>query len=125
MKIAVIVVRTLMGLLFLFASITYLFKLMPVPPMEGGVKTFNEGLAAAVYLMPLVKVIELIGGFLLLIGRYNTLVAVVLFPIIINIVLFHAYLSPSGLPAGLFLLLGDLFLAYYYRKNYISLFAAK
>lgn len=35
MKIAVIAVRTLMGLLFLFASITFLLKLFPQPELNG------------------------------------------------------------------------------------------
>ena len=59
MRKAAIVVRTLMGLMFLFASITFLFKLYTPPPLEGAMKTFNEGIEASVYLMPTVKVIEL------------------------------------------------------------------
>ena len=45
MKIAMIIVRTLMGLLFLFGAVTYFLMVMgmfPMPPMEGPVKTFNE-----------------------------------------------------------------------------------
>lgn len=124
MKIAVIVVRTLMGLLLLFASVTYLFKLVPVPVMTGATKTYNEGLAV-VGIMNIVKVLELLCGLAFITGRFVTLAAVVIFPIAINIVLFHAIVAPSGLPAGLFLLLGDLFLAYYYRQNYRTLFAVK
>ena len=43
MKIAVVIVRTLMGLLFLFASITYFFELITPPPLTGAMKVFNEG----------------------------------------------------------------------------------
>ena len=44
MKIAMIIVRTLVGLLFLFASVTYFMMVMGMfqpPPMEGPIKTFN------------------------------------------------------------------------------------
>ena len=58
MKIATVVVRVLMGLLFLFSSITYLFGLIQPPPPTGAMKTFNEGLEASVYLLPTVKVVE-------------------------------------------------------------------
>jgi len=34
MRIATIIVRTLMGLLFLFASVTYFFKLITPPPVR-------------------------------------------------------------------------------------------
>lgn len=124
MKITMIVVRTLMGLLLLFASISYFFKLVPVPPVAGLAKTYNEGLAV-VGIMNIVKVLELLCGLAFVTGRFVTLAAVVIFPIVFNIVLFHAVVAPSGLPSGVFLLVGDLFLAYYYRHNYRTLFAVK
>lgn len=125
MKIAVIIVRVLMGLLYLFASVVVLFNLMPTPEMQGSIKIFNEGVAASGYLMPLIKVTELICAIALLTGRFVTLAVVVLFPIIVNIVMVHALMAPEGLPVAIFLLLGDLFLAYYYRDNYRTLFAVK
>jgi len=122
MKIAAIIVRSLMGLMFLFASIVFLLKLMPIPPMEGAVKTYNDGLQAGIYLMPTVKVIELLCGLSFVTGKFNRLAVVLIFPIIVNIVGFHLFLEPSGLPVAIPLLLGDLFLAYYYRDAYRSLF---
>lgn len=124
MKITMIIVRTLMGLLLLFASVTFLFKLFPIPPVTGAAKVYNDGLAV-VNAMFVVKVLELLCGIAFVTGRFVTLAVVVIFPIIINIVLFHGIVQPSGLGPGLFLLLGDLFLAYYYRKNYVTLFAIK
>jgi uncharacterized membrane protein YphA (DoxX/SURF4 family) len=125
MKIAVIIVRTLIGAMFLFSSVVVLFKLMPQPEPKGGVKIFMDGVVALVYLMPLIKITELVCSIALLLGRYVALALVVLFPIMVNIVFFHAFLEPEGLPVVLLLLIGVLFLAYAYRKNYITLVAAK
>lgn len=119
-----IVVRTLLGLLLIFVSVTFLFRLIPIPPITGSAKVYNDGLAV-VNLMYLVKVIELLCGLAFLSGRFATLAAVVIFPIAINIVLYHSIVAPSTIGMGLFLLLGDLFIAWYYRKNYVSLFAVK
>jgi uncharacterized membrane protein YphA (DoxX/SURF4 family) len=124
MKIAMIIVRTLLGLFLLFASVTYLFKLFPMPQPTGVIKTYSDGLAV-VNLMFYIKVIELICGLAFVSGRFVTLAAVVLFPIAINIVLFHAVTSPAQIGGGLFVFLADLFLAYYYRANYVTLFKAK
>ncbi|RYE07683.1 MAG: DoxX family protein [Sphingobacteriaceae bacterium] len=124
MKIALIIIRSLIGLLLLFASVTYLFKLVPVPPATGQMKVYNDGLAI-VNLMFYVKVIELICGLAFITGRFVTLAAILILPVAFNIVLFHGVIAPSGIGPGLFLLLGDLFLIYYYRKNYASLFAVK
>lgn len=125
MKIAVIIVRVLMGLLYLFASVVVLFNLVPTPELQGSMKVFNEGIAASGYLMPLIKITELVCAIALLTGRFVTLAVVVLFPIVVNIVMVHAFMAPEGLPTAIFLLLGDLFLAYYYRDNYRALFAVK
>jgi len=125
MKIALIIVRTLMGLMFAFASITFFFKLFPIPEMTGSVKIFNDGIAASIYLMPTVKIFELLCGLAFLSGRFVSLAAVLIFPIILNILLFHTFLQPSGIPLAVMLFLGDLFLAYYYRERYKPLFTAK
>ncbi len=122
MKIAVIIVRTLMGLLFLFASITFLFKLITPPPLTGAMKVFNDGLNASRYLMPTVKVIELICGLAFVSGKFVPLATILIAPIIVNIVLVHAFLDPTGLPVAAFLVLAYSFVAYYHRESYKPLF---
>ena len=122
MKIAVIILRSLMGLLFLFSSITYLFKLITPPPLTGAMKTFADGLAASVYLLPTAKVIELACGLAFLTGRFVPLAAVLIAPIIVNIVLIHAFLGPEGLPLALFLVAANGFVAWYHRDSYRPLF---
>jgi len=124
LKVAVIIVRTLMGLLFLFASITYLFKLITPPPLTGSVKIFNDGLEAARYLMPLAKVIELICGLAFVSGRFVPLATVLISPIIVNIFFVHAFLALEGLPVAAFLILANSFLAYYHREAYKPLLKA-
>lgn len=125
MKIATIVVRVLMGLLFLFASITYFLKLFPPPEMEGNFKLFFEGMQASGYLLPLVKVTELICGIAFVTGRFVPLATVLIAPIIINILMVHILLAPAGLPTAIFLVAANLFLALNYRKSYRGLFVYK
>ncbi len=125
MKIATIIVRILMGLMFAFASIVVLFKLMPQPEQTGNVKIFMDGMTASVYLMTTVKIVELICAIAFLSGRFVSMATVIIFPITLNILLFHVFLEPSGLPTAAMLMLGNLFLAYYYRDKYKSMLAAK
>jgi putative oxidoreductase len=124
MKIAVIIVRVLMGLIFTASAIVVLFHIVKAPPLEGNVKLFNEGIAATGYFMQTLKGIELVCGLALIIGRYVALTTVVIFPITVNIFLYHAFLMPEGLPVAIFLLLGNLFLAYVNREKYKPLFIA-
>ena len=118
MKIALIIVRSLMGLLFLFSSITFLFKLITPPEPTGAMKIFSDGLQASVYLMPLAKIVELTCGIAFLSGRFVPLAAVLISPIIVNIFCIHAFLAPEGLPIAIFLVLANSFIAYYHRESY-------
>lgn len=129
MKIAVIIVRTLVALMFLFAAGTYfaavVFHAFKMPEQTGSLKTFNDGMAASGYLMMLVKITELVCALLLLFGRYVALALVALFPVMVNIVFVNAFLSPSGLALVIPLLIAFLFLAYTQREKYAPLFTSK
>jgi len=129
MKIAVIIVRTLMGLMFVFSSIMFVlmfyFNMFPMPPMEGPVKAFNEGMAASIYFMPLLKITEFLCGLAFISGRYVALACVVIAPVIINIFLFHAFLGPEGLPIPIALVIGNAFLAYANWDKYRPLLTSK
>ena len=125
MKIAMLIVRTLLGLLFLFASAAYFLNLIEPPPMEGPIKIFNEGLAASGYFFTLLKVTELVCAILLLIGRFVPLALVILAPIIVNILMVHIFLDRSGLPVAVFAVLAAVFLAYCYRDAFRPLLTCK
>lgn len=125
MKIATMIVRVLMGLLFIFASVAFFFELIEPPEMEGDLLLFNQGLAASGYLLPLVKSIELLCGIAFLSGFFVPLATVIIFPVTVNILLVHLFLDPTGLGIAIPLFLGNLFLAYACRKHYRQLFSIK
>jgi uncharacterized membrane protein YphA (DoxX/SURF4 family) len=125
MKIAVIIVRVLMGLLFLFSSVAVLFKLAPQPELKGNVKLFMDGIVATGYLLTLIKLTELVCAIAFLVGRFVPLATVVLFPVTLNILLFNAFVAPEGLPIAVLVVAGNLFLAYACREHYRGLLAAK
>ena len=129
MKIAMVIVRTLMGLLFVMSSVTFFLMMtgvMSMPEIPAGpLKSFNEGLAASGYFFILLKVTEFVCGVLLLTGRFVPLALVILSPIIINIVLTHAFLAPESIGPGIFLVFANIFLAYYYREAFKPLLTSK
>ena len=125
MKIALIIVRTLLGLLFLFSSLAFFLKLVPTPELKGNVKLFMDGMIATGYLLNLIKITELTCAISFITGRFTTLATVVIFPVSLNILLYHIFVSTVGLPIAIFVVAANLFIAYNYRKNYTSLFAVK
>ena len=124
MKIATIVIRTLIGLLLLFASIGFFLKLLPEPTTTGDLKAFQLGLVASTYLMPMAKSIELLCGLSFVTGRYVTLANILILPITLNILFINFFLTPEGIPVALFMFIGNIFLIYIYWKNYKRLFVS-
>jgi len=125
MKIAVIIVRILIGLMFILSAGTYFLNLVPQAELTGNAKTFMEGIVASGYIMPVAKVFEFLCGLAFVSGRFVSLAVVLIFPIALNILLINTLLMPSGLPIVIPLFLGILFLAYAHRENYKSLLVAK
>jgi len=93
-----LVARMLLGLVFLFGSVTFFLNLIPPPAdMPERLKTFNDGLKASGYFLNLLKSTELVCGLMLVTGFFVPLALVVLAPISLNIFLVHAMLAPEGL----------------------------
>ena len=124
MKIAIIVIRILIGLLFLFTSIGFFLKLLPEPELTGNFKAFQVGLVASTYLIPLAKTVELLCGLSFVTGRYVTLANILILPVTINILFINFFLTPEGIPIALFVFFGNLFLIYSHWGNYKGLFVA-
>jgi putative oxidoreductase len=124
MKVAVITIRIVLGLLFVVSSLGYFFNLMPAGELSESAQLFFTGMVASKYLLPVVKTIELLVGIAFLAGKFVPLATVVIFPITLNIVLFHAFLAPEGMLVPVIILLGNLFLAFRYRENYQSIVTA-
>lgn len=127
MKITVIISRILLGFLYLIFGLDYFLHFIPYqPPLHtGAAGLFKAGLMASGYFYPMQKIIQIVGGLSLLLNRYAPFSAVVLFPISINVFLFHTILVPSGFLMGICLLVPNLLLGYGYRKYYSSIFTAK
>jgi uncharacterized membrane protein YphA (DoxX/SURF4 family) len=125
MKIATAIAGALLGLMFIAASVMVLFKLGPTPPAppEGTpVAHFMAGFAPTGYLT-FVKVFELIGGILVAIPKTRNLGLLILGPIIINILAFHAFVERGGLlnPMLIGICLLALFLLWAERKAFAGL----
>lgn len=105
------------GMLFAF-GLAGLLQLAPQPQLEGGAAQFMGGLAAAGYFFPLLKGTEMLVGLALLTGRFVPLSLVVLAPITLNIVAFHAVLAPAGIAPALFILTTHLAVAWERRAAF-------
>lgn len=126
MKNAVLITRSLLGLIYLVFGLNFFFHFIPMqqPVMPKAATDFSMGLFGAGYFFPFLKVLEIISGLFLLINKYTAFFVLFVFPITLNVFLYHAFLLPSGLTIAGPMILINLFLGYAYRKYYVSLFTA-
>jgi uncharacterized membrane protein YphA (DoxX/SURF4 family) len=123
MRIAVLVARVLLGLVFVVFGLNGFFHFIPQPPPPPAAAAFFGALAATGYMLPLIFAAQVIGGALLLLGRVP-LGIVVLAPVIVNIVAFHVFLAPDGLPVAVVVAALAVFLAWAYREAFGPMFAS-
>jgi hypothetical protein len=126
MKNVTTVSRILLGFIYLVFGLDYFLHFIPyVPNHTGRVAAFKVALMGVGYFYPMIKSIQIVGGISLLINQYAPFFAVVLFPISLNVLLYHTILVPSGWLMGVILIVTNLFLGYAYRKYYSGMFVRK
>jgi putative oxidoreductase len=120
MKIATIITRSLLGLVFVVFGSNKFLHFMPMPPMTGEAGAFMGAMFMTHYLY-VVAAFEVIGGLLLLTGRYGPLGLTLVGPVVVNILAFHTFMAPSGLPVALVVSALALFLLWSYREHFAGL----
>jgi uncharacterized membrane protein YphA (DoxX/SURF4 family) len=122
MRIAILIIRILLGAFMVFASVSYFFNLIEAEAPTGNLLTFMTGIMASKYLLPLAKAVELIAGISLLSGKFMKVTLLALLPISINIFLIHTVTQLSDVPVAIFVLGSNLFLIYAHWNSYKVLF---
>jgi putative oxidoreductase len=121
MKTATIISRFLLGLIFVTFGLNMFLNFIPMPPPpEGPAREFMTALFMSHYIY-VVGALQVVGGLILLSGRWMPLGLTLLGPVIVNIVLFHALMAPAGLPMALVVSLLALFLLWRYREHFAGL----
>jgi putative oxidoreductase len=100
MKIASLIARLLMGLVFFVFGLNGFLHFIPGPPPTGLAGQF-AGILFTSHLYVVIFAVQIIGGLLLLVNRFVPLALIILGPVIVNIFFFHLFMAPSGLPLAI------------------------
>ncbi len=123
MKNLTLVARVTLGLIFVVFGLNAFLHFIPLPPPKGAGAEFMGALAATHYLSA-VKVFEITGGLLLLLGRWVPLGLTLLGPVIVNILFYAVFMDRSGLPLGVAVGGLELFLVLRHRGAFAGIFRA-
>ena len=124
MKIAILIARLLLGLVFLVFGINGFVHFIVIPPVSGVASQFMGALYLSHYLA-FIYFLELISGLLLVFNRLVPLALVVLGPIVVNILFFHILMAPAGALRAWVVTFLWLVVLWAYRKYFMSVFVAK
>ncbi len=91
----------------------------PDPNTSAG--SFLQSLRDSQYLYNFIKFVEISSGLLLVSGIFVPLANLVVFPILVNILLFHLFLAPEGLPVALLIVASSAYIFWYYRRMFMFL----
>jgi len=120
-KITSTVARLLLGAIFLFFGSNLFLHFLPNPPLPPGpLAQFTGALFVSHYIYA-VAFFQVVPAILLLINRYVPLALTLLGPVIVNILLTHITMAPSGLPMALLVTLFWILTAYPIRAVFYPL----
>jgi len=125
MKIASLIARLLLGLIFLVFGLNGFLHFIPMPPPKGlAAQQFGGAIFASHYWVVIFG-LQVIGGLLLLVNRFVPLALVLLGPVIVNIFFFHALMAPEGLPLAIVVVALWVILAMRYKQYFAGLFVQR
>jgi putative oxidoreductase len=95
------IARYLAGVIFLIFGLNGFLNFLPLPSPGGVAGQFMAALFVSHYLW-VIFAFQVVAAVFLLVNRYVPLAVAILAPVIVNILVFHALMAPSGLPLALF-----------------------
>jgi uncharacterized membrane protein YphA (DoxX/SURF4 family) len=120
MKITTIITRVLLGLVFFVFGLNKFLNFIHMPPPSGEAGAFFGALYTTHYLY-VIATCEIIGGLLLLLGRYVALGLTFVGPVVVNILAFHIFMSHDGWQLGALVAALSLFLLWQNRNAFAGI----
>jgi len=124
MKTVSLLARLLLGLIFLVFGLNGFLNFIPMPPPTGVAGQYMGALFVSHFLVA-VFILQLAGGGLLLANRFVPIALVLLGPVVVNILLFHALMAPSGLALAVVVTALWLTVFWSVRRAFAGIFAVR
>jgi putative oxidoreductase len=122
MKVATVIARVLLGLIFVVFGSNAFFHFLPMPPPPPNLAGDYLRVFFASGYVYVIGGFQVVGGLLLLIGRFVPLGLTILGAIIVNILAFHVLMAPEGFPPAIVVTVLEIFLVWQYRAAFAGIF---
>lgn len=124
MKTTTMIARILLGLTFLIFGLNGFFQFIKFAPPSGVALQFMSALVIS-HESIVIMGLQVLAGALLLLNRFVPLALFVLAPIVLNILFFHFFMDPGGIPRAFVVLVLWVLAALGFPDMFLVLFRAK
>ena len=125
MRIATLIARLLLGLIFVVFGLNGFLHFIDMGPMPSGLAGQFIGALAQSHYFWVVAALQVVGGALLLVNRFVPLALVFLGPVIVNILCYHIFLNPSGIAMAIVVTVLWLIVFYGHRQYFSGIFVQR
>ena len=125
MRITALIARILLGLIFFVFGLNGFLHFIPMGPMPTGLSGQYITVLMQSHYIYFVAAVQVVGGALLLIGRYVPLGLTLLGPVIVNILLYHLLMDLKGIPMAIIVTILWAIVFYRNQQYFSGLFAQK
>jgi putative oxidoreductase len=125
MKILTLIARLLLGLIVLVFGLNGFLNFLSMGSMPSGLAGQFVGALVLSHYFWVVAALQIAGGALLLVNRFVPLGLVLLGPVIVNIILYHAFLNPSGVAPAIVVTILWLIVFYAHRQYFSGIFVQR
>lgn len=122
MKTVYNILCILFGIGMVVFGLNKFYNFIPMPEMSPEQIALFEAFGKIGWLMPLVALAEIAGGFLSIFPKTRTVGALILLPVIVGILAHHTHHDPAGLPIAIAFGAIDLWILVQNRKKLAKLF---
>jgi putative oxidoreductase len=124
MKITTTIARYLLGIIFTVFGLNGFLNFIPPQPIPPLALQFVGALMTSHYMVPIFS-LQLVCGLLFLANRYVPLALTLIAPVIVNIILLHVTMNPSGIGPGAIATICWLVVFYSVRHAFAGIFQSR
>ena len=117
-------IQIVSGLMLVMFGLNKFLHFIPMPPPTPEMGAYMKALMATGFIFPVIAVIEIIAGLAFITNKFAGLMAIVVTPIIVNALLAHIFLDPSGAGGAGFILFAIIIVMIRHKDRYRDIFNA-
>ncbi len=121
MKTALLVARIFLGGIFVISGLNGFFHFIPTGTDAGSPMSFLSSMISTGDFFYVIKFFEFVLGTMMLTGIFIPICLIMMFPITMNIFMFHMTGGHGGIPMAMLMIIAHIYLMYSHRERYIPM----